>query len=323
MRINQEHFTFRVSRFAFRVPRHQFLFVLVMLVAGGSLSAQTSPLWREQKVKNYLPHMTWPEVEDLLSRNDMVIIPVPSLEQHARHLPVGTDFLLGMERAKLIAQRTEVLVAPIMLIGSAPYHMGFPGSITLPFDTIQRVYFEAAQSLIRHGFKRILIMNSHNGNMNISRYVVDRINQETEAAAVELGEAAAPFVVRSTRPPTRVLDGHAGVGETSAALYLFPPLVDMEKATTATLTLPEHVEKLVPQVLAGDPTAQRLYSTETMKPRETGKRTSAREISSTGGSGARDPRESTVEQGREETEAFVNAAVQFIERWKQLRPLKR
>ena len=31
-------------------------------------AAQTNPLWHEVKTKNYLPHMTWPEVRDLLSR---------------------------------------------------------------------------------------------------------------------------------------------------------------------------------------------------------------------------------------------------------------
>ena len=102
MRTNQEHFEFRVSRLALRVLQRLVLLALVMIVATGSLAAQTNPLWREQKVKNYLPHMTWPEVEDLLSRNDMVIIPVPSLEQHARHLPVGTDFLLGIDRKSVV-----------------------------------------------------------------------------------------------------------------------------------------------------------------------------------------------------------------------------
>jgi len=301
----------------------RLLWIVVAALFSVPILAQTNPLWHEQKIKNYLPHMTRPEVEDLLKRTDMVILPIPSMEQHARHLPIGTDFLLGIERAKLIAQKTDVLVAPVMMVGSAPYHMGFPGTMSLSFDTIQRVYFEVAQGLVRHGFKRILVMNSHNGNLNVSRYLVDRINQETEGIAIELGEASAPFFVKSTRPPSKKLDGHAGVGETSAGLYLFPNLVDMANAVPPVLTLPEHVQKLVPLLLAGDPTAQRLFSAETMKPRETGKRTSAREMSSTGGSGERDPKESTLDQGREETENSVNAAVQFIERWKQLRPILR
>ncbi|MDP2052265.1 MAG: creatininase family protein [Acidobacteriota bacterium] len=61
--------------------------------------APANPLWHEQKVKNYLPHMTSPEVADLLTRTDMVILPVASLEQHGLHGPIGTDFLSGLERA--------------------------------------------------------------------------------------------------------------------------------------------------------------------------------------------------------------------------------
>src|SRR5262245_34444007 len=86
--------------------------LLAMLVASQS-PAQTNPLWHEEKVKNYLPHMTSPEVRDLLKRTDMVLIPVPSLEQHGPHAPIGTDYFSGVERAKLIAQRTDILVAPV------------------------------------------------------------------------------------------------------------------------------------------------------------------------------------------------------------------
>jgi creatinine amidohydrolase len=53
-------------------------------IGSSEAAAQTNPLWSEQKVKNYLPHMTRPEVEDLLTRTDMVIIPVGALEQHAQ-----------------------------------------------------------------------------------------------------------------------------------------------------------------------------------------------------------------------------------------------
>src|SRR5437868_1429652 len=131
--------------------------LLILIFACAAFSdAQINPLWHEQKVKNYLPHMTWPEVEDLLNRTDMVIIPVPSLEQHDPQTPIGTDFLSGVERAKLIAQKIDILVAPVIIAGSSPYHMGFPGTITISTETLEKVYFEATQSLIRHGFRRIL-----------------------------------------------------------------------------------------------------------------------------------------------------------------------
>jgi creatinine amidohydrolase len=303
--------------------------VLCFLLAATLVSrveAQTNPLWSEQKIKNYLPHMTWPEVRDLLTRTDMALIPVPSLEQHGLHAPIGTDYFSGVERAKLIAQRTDVLVAPILLIGQSPYHMEFPGTIALSSETMQQVYFEAAQSLIHHGFKRILFLNSHAGNQYITRFVVDRINQKTEAVAVDLSDGvtamAPPPQVTSSREP-RSFDRHGGVAETSGALYLFPSLVALDKAERATLTLPPHLSQMLPQVAAGDSATTVIFLAEGLKPKETGKQTSAAEMSTTGVWSERDPREASAEQGRRASEAFVDAAVRFIERWKQLRPQQR
>jgi len=301
--------------------RTAFTLMLASVVASRAL-AQTNPLWHEEKTKNYLPHMSWPEVRDLLTRSDIVIIPVPSIEQHGPQTPMGTDYYAGVDEAKLIAQRTDVLVAPVLLAGQSPYHMEFPGTITLSSQTIQQVYFEAAQSLMKHGFKRFLLLNSHGGNQIITRYIADRINQETEGIAVELGDAAAPFLSRNTGTQgARVFDRHGGVGETSTSLYMMPNLVNLEAARRATLTMPDHLTKMLPDVVAGDPTATLVFLAEGLKARSTGKGTSTREMTNTGTWGQRDPREGTAEQGRRETENFVQAAVKFIERWNQLRPM--
>jgi creatinine amidohydrolase len=302
----------------------RLLMALAFVIAPVMAAAQaTNPIWHEQKIANYLPHMTWPEVEELRKRTDMVIIPVAAMEQHSLHLPIGTDFLNGLERAKLIAQRTPVLVAPILLPGNSPYHMEFPGTITLSSQTIQQVYFEAAQSLMRHGFKRFLLLNSHGGNQIITRYIADRINQETEGIAVELGDAVSPFLTRNAAPSgERVFDRHGGVGETSTSLYMTPNLVNLEAARRATLTMPDHLTKMLPDVVAGDQTATLVFLAEGLKARSTGKGTSTREMTDTGTWGQRDPREGSAEQGRRETENFVQAAVKFIERWNQLRPAR-
>ncbi len=283
--------------------------------------APSNPLWHEQKVKNYLPHMTSPEVRDLLTRTDMVILTVGSLEQHGLQGPIGTDVLSVVERAKLIAQKTDVLVAPILFPGNSPYHMAFPGTITLPAETIQLVYFQAAQSLIASGFKRFLFLNGHAGNASIVQYVVDRINHETAGIAVELDAAAQPFVTRSTRQDARVFDRHAGVSETSRSLYLTPSLVNLSAGRTAPLTLPPHLAKILPDVVAGDPTATRVFLAEALKAEETGKGTTTKDMTETGVWSTLDVKTATAERGRDETETSVNAAVAFIDRWKQLRPL--
>jgi creatinine amidohydrolase len=299
------------------------LLALIAALTPAGAGAQTNPLWREEKIKNYLPHMTWPEVRDLLIRTDLAIIPVPSLEQHGLHAPIGTDFYSGIERAKLIAQRTDVLVAPILFAGQSPYHMDFPGTVTLSAETMQRVYFEGAQSLIRHGFRRILLLNSHAGNQYVTRFVIDRINQETSGIAVDLGDGAeamtaAPQAATPSRMPP--FDRHGGVNETSGALYLFPSLVALDKAEKAALTLTPSLGRMLPEVKNGDAAASLVFLAEGLKPKETGKGTSAAEMSSTGVWSERDPREATAEQGRRSTDSFVDSAVRFIERWKQLRP---
>jgi len=297
------------------------LLVMSLFVLSAEIGAQENPFWDQAKVKNYLPHMTAPEVRDLLTRTDMVIIPVASLEQHGLHLPIGTDYLNGVERAKLIAQRTDVLVAPILMPGQSPYHMGYPGTITLSSETLQAVYVEAAESLLRHGFKRFLFLNAHGGNRAITTFIVDRINQETAGIAVDLGAAAAPFREGTSFPGSDVFDRHGGVSETSNSLYLIPSLVNMDIAETATLNMPDHLEAMIPEVIAGDETALRVFLAEGLKAEETGKGTSSHEMSSTGVWGVRDIHDSSAERGRQEAEDLVQAAVKFIERWNELRPV--
>jgi creatinine amidohydrolase len=270
--------------------------------------------------------MTWPEVRDLLTRTDIALILVPALEQHGPQTPIGTDYFAGVEQSKLIAQRTDVLVVPVLLAGQSPYHMGFPGTITLSTDTMQRVYFETAQSLIHHGFRRFLLYDSHFGNQYVARYVVDRINQETQAVAVDLNDAVGAVrdssqSVAAAQPQS--FDRHGGVGETSGALYLFPSLVQLDKAAQVQLTFPAHLAQMLSQVTAGDPVASLVFLAEALKSSETGKKTSTAEMSQTGVWSERNPREATVEQGRRASEAFIDAAVRFIDRWKQLRPQQR
>lgn len=297
--------------------------LIALFAMAGMAGAQTNPLWSEKKVKNYLPHMTVPEVNDFLTRSDMVIIPIGALEQHGYHLPIGTDFINGVEQCKLIAQQRDILVAPVLMAGQSPYHMGFAGTITLKAETIIQVHMEAVESLIRHGFKRFIILNAHSGNTAVSTLLVDQINQRTPGIAVLFEQAIAPFRERTAGPDRQqAFDRHGGTGETSSSLYNMPTLVQLDKAVPAKLTLPPHLEAMLPLVNAGDATASLVFLAEGLKAQETGKKTSSAEMSTTGVWGVVDPREGTAARGAASSAANVNAAVKFIDRWNELRPYK-
>jgi len=79
---------------------------------------------------------------------------------------------------------------------------------------------------------------------------------------------------------------------------------------------------MLPEVVAGDPTALRVFLAESLKAEKTGKGTTTRDLTDTGVWSVRDLEESTVERGRQAAEAFIEAAVRFIERWKNLRPME-
>jgi creatinine amidohydrolase len=71
----------------------------------------------------------------------------------------------------------------------------------------------------------------------------------------------------------------------------------------------------------GDRVATQVFLAEALKPKDTGKHTSTREMTTTGVWSQRDTREATAESGRSATNSFVNAAVAFIDKWKTIRPL--
>lgn len=75
---------------------------------------------------------------------------------------------------------------------------------------------------------------------------------------------------------------------------------------------------MLPEVVAGDPTALMLFLAEGLKAEETGKKTSSAEMSTTGVWGIRDPAEASAARGEAEMQRQIDAAVQFIDRWNEL-----
>src|SRR6266404_2598338 len=103
----------------------------------------------------------------------IVIVPVGSLEQHGPHLPVEIDTLLGeavaLRTARLAAEQEPVLVLPMLWTGLSEHHMSFGGTITLDAEAFFASVRCICQSVVRHGFRRIVLWNGHGGNDNALR----------------------------------------------------------------------------------------------------------------------------------------------------------
>jgi creatinine amidohydrolase len=177
------------------------------------------------------------ELRELATQNAIVIVPVASVEQHGPHLPVQVDTLLASEialrAARAFAGQVPIVVAPAVWSGLAEHHMSFGGTITLDLATFHAVLRCVCRSLVRHGFRRILLLNGHGGNEAALNVIVGELAIEFEApiATITYWKAAAKSFAEILERQKTVR--HACEAETSMMLALAPELVDVSRLSEA------------------------------------------------------------------------------------------
>jgi len=169
-----------------------------------------------------LGKLTWPEVEEYLRENDVILFPTGSNEQHGPHLAEDNDAFVAFEIARLVAERTGVLVAPVMPYGNSIHHMPFPGTVTLNYRTLVNVYKEVIGSLHKHGFKKVVIFNGHGGNSAPINQALREIKEETGKIVYSVLTFASKrgFGASGMDVITQEGGGHACESETSQSMYL-------------------------------------------------------------------------------------------------------
>lgn len=113
--------------------------------------------------------LTAAELKALAAKDAIVLLPVASTEQHGPHLATGVDTFLGAEGCRRVAEkvsrRRPCVVAPPVWMGLAEHHVAFGGTFTLSLSVWHAVLRELCQSIVRAGFKKIVLINSHGGNI--------------------------------------------------------------------------------------------------------------------------------------------------------------
>ena len=160
----------------------------------------------------------------------VAVLPVAATEQHGPHLPMSVDTTLvdGVVAACLphLPPSLSVLFLPTQQIGLSPEHLRFPGTLSHSPETIIRVWTELGACVARAGIKKLVLFNSHGGQVSVMDIVArelrahhDMMVFSTSWYALPLGAAAEQFSQHEHR-----FGIHAGDMETSMMLALFPIL---------------------------------------------------------------------------------------------------
>jgi creatinine amidohydrolase len=177
----------------------------------------------------------WQDFAAADMRKVIAVLPVAAVEQHGPHLPVGVDtqIMQGyLDRTMpLLPDDLDVLFLPIQTIGKSNEHLHYPGTLTLSAETAIRAWNEIGDSVVRAGCKKLIIVNSHGGNIAIIDIVARDLRVRHDILCVHVSWHRFGYPAPDSYTPGELTHGiHAGELETSAMLAFAPHLVRMEKA---------------------------------------------------------------------------------------------
>ncbi|MGB9365510.1 MAG: creatininase family protein [Xanthobacteraceae bacterium] len=167
------------------------------------------------------------------SRARIAVLPVAAVEQHGPHLPVGTDTYiaeayLARVRARL-PQEMPVAFLPVQQVGASDEHRAFRGTLTLSPETALRTFIEIGESVHRAGIAKLVIINSHGGNIALIDLAARQLRVRHAMIAVHTswGRFGYPDGLFGAAECTHGI--HGGDMETSIMLAAYPELVRREK----------------------------------------------------------------------------------------------
>lgn len=135
--------------------------------------------WEER----FLPRLTRKQVSELPKEEALVILSVGAVEQHGDHMPVMTDSLIGeatlTQALEKVSPEHQIWVIPPISYGKSNEHLGIAGTISLSANTLHHVIMDIAESLKLSGFRRLLLLNTHGGNMDLLNVVSREIRIKT------------------------------------------------------------------------------------------------------------------------------------------------
>jgi creatinine amidohydrolase len=184
--------------------------------------------------RRYWHEMTTRDFADSDTGSWIAVLPVAAIEQHGPHLPVYTDTCIAEGMIKrsieLLPATLPVTFLPVQAVGKSNEHISSPGTLTSTWETTTKLWLEIGDSVHRAGVQKMIVINSHGGNVPMVDIVARelRVRHDMLVVGTAWSRLGHPEGITSAEEPLYGI--HGGDIETSMMLHLRPDLVKMDLA---------------------------------------------------------------------------------------------
>ncbi|WP_018882156.1 MULTISPECIES: creatininase family protein [unclassified Thioalkalivibrio] len=210
------------------------------------MRARDLPWWQDR---------TSAGIAELAARDAVALLPLSAIEQHGPHLPLETDYRIGLgllrTACEALPEDLPRVVLPPVAVATSHEHTDFPGTLTLRPETALALLRDLGESVARSGLRRLLIVNSHGGNTAICDLAALELRRDHSMLVVKHHYFTQPPPPEFGIPAEELRHGlHGGLIETAMMRFLAPETVHMDAAADAPslgATLAETMEVLEPE----------------------------------------------------------------------------
>jgi creatinine amidohydrolase/Fe(II)-dependent formamide hydrolase-like protein len=171
-------------------------------------------------------------------KNDILFIPIGCTENHGMHANSGLDtfmvtqILEGVRRYTAKQGRECNLAFTPLNYGGHPYHhMGMPGTVIIPKETVEEMVIYTMLGLWNDGYRKIILINNH-GHLWMLVSAIQEFMKRFQLPGIfqvlDWHRAVREFFIPSGRKDSLETDFvHADESETAVGLLMFNEMIDM------------------------------------------------------------------------------------------------
>jgi creatinine amidohydrolase len=196
----------------------------------------------------------------------LAVLPIGSIEQHSRHLPLGTDWIAATALAHRVATELGGLLLPALPVSMGRCHKPMAGTVWLRPMTLADAVSDVVRSLAACGIRQVLLINGHGGN-----FTLEVATRELNMAHPDLTVILPPMSLRSKGPAifeTAGLEVHAGESETSVMMAIDPELVGDDRVDH----IPSVGREFLDYAFVGDISPEGVWGKPSLATRDKGQR---------------------------------------------------